>query len=55
MVDKEQNDMVLEGKREPKTQKRATRRPLFDDEKGYLPLFVLISCEAAISSFSKDS
>ena len=28
---------------------------LFDDEKGYLPFFVLLSCGAGVSSFSTAS
>ncbi len=35
--------------------KKATRWPIFDDEKGYLPFFVLLSCGAGVSSFSTAS
>ena len=54
MLDKEKILWFCKEKESPK-HKKATRRPLFDDEKGYLPFFVLLSCGAGVSSFSTAS
>lgn len=55
MLDKEQILWFCKEKESPKHKKKATRWPLFDDEKGYLPFFVLLSCGAGVSSFSTAS